>query len=127
MTSALTEQTLAASAGEDDVSQYMREIRRFPVLTPQQERELARLCSQGDENAIRQMVNCNLRLVVSVAREYAGRGVPLMDLIQEGSMGLWQNLSRYDGGDFEAFRDWQICQSMSYIVTLCRTPVSLFL
>lgn len=96
MTSALTEQTLAASAGEDDVSQYMREIRRFPVLTPQQERELAQRCAAGDESAIRQMVNSNLRLVVSVAREYAGRGVPLLDLIQEGSIGLLAAARKFD-------------------------------
>ena len=73
---------------EDDVSQYLREIREYPRLSQQEERELAMRCAEGDEDAIRRMVNCNLRLVVSVAREYAGRGVPLLDLIQEGSIGL---------------------------------------
>ena len=63
------------SAGEDDVRQYLHEIRRYPRLTPEEERELARRCAQGDEAAIRQMVNANLRLVVSVAREYALWGV----------------------------------------------------
>ena len=72
------------SAGEDDVRQYLNEIRRYPRLTPEEERQLAMRCAQGDESAIRQMVNSNLRLVVSIAREYAGRGVALMDLIQEG-------------------------------------------
>ena len=65
----------AVSVGDDDMSQYLREIRRFPLLTPEEERTLAMACKQGDEDAIRQMVSSNLRLVVSVAREYAGRGV----------------------------------------------------
>ncbi len=84
------------SAGEDDVRQYLSEIRRYPRLTPEEERELARRCAEGDEDAIRQMVNSNLRLVVSVAREYAGRGVPLLDLIQEGSIGLLAAAKKFD-------------------------------
>ena len=84
------------SAGEDDVRQYLNEIRRYPRLTPEEERELARRCDQGDEDAIRQMVNSNLRLVVSVAREYAGRGVALMELIQEGSIGLLVAARKFD-------------------------------
>lgn len=86
----------AVSGGEEDMRQYLREIRQFPRLTPQQERELAMLCAQGDPDAIRAMVNSNLRLVVSVAREYAGRGVPLLDLIQEGSMGLLVAAKKFD-------------------------------
>ena len=82
--------------GDDDVSQYLREIRTFPRLTQEAERELARRCAAGDEEAIRQMVNSNLRLVVSVAREYAGRGVPLLDLIQEGSIGLLAAAKKFD-------------------------------
>lgn len=84
------------SAGEDDVRQYLNEIRRYPRLTPEEERELAMRCAQGDESAIRQMVNSNLRLVVSIAREYAGRGVALMDLIQEGSIGLLAAARKFD-------------------------------
>lgn len=84
------------SAGEDDVRQYLNEIRRFPLLTAQEERTLARSCAQGDEDAIRRMVDCNLRLVVSIAREYAGRGVPLLDLIQEGSIGLIIAAKKFD-------------------------------
>ncbi|MBQ9843559.1 MAG: RNA polymerase sigma factor RpoD/SigA [Oscillospiraceae bacterium] len=82
--------------GEDDVSQYLREIRRYPLLTQAQERDLARRCALGDQDAIRQMVTSNLRLVVSVAREYAGRGVPLLDLIQEGSIGLLAAAKKFD-------------------------------
>lgn len=87
---------LPAETGEDGVSQYLNEIRRYPRLTPEEERELARRCAAGDEQAIRRMVNSNLRLVVSVAREYAGRGVPLLDLIQEGSIGLLAAAKKFD-------------------------------
>lgn len=96
MTSELLTKESPATAGEDDVSQYLREIRTFPRLSPQEERELAKRCAEGDEDAIRQMVNANLRLVVSVAREYAGRGVPLLDLIQEGSIGLLSAAKKFD-------------------------------
>lgn len=81
---------------EDNMHQYLREIRRFPLLSPEEERRLARRCREGDENAIRQMVNSNLRLVVGVAKEYAGRGVPLLDLIQEGSIGLLTAAKKFD-------------------------------
>ena len=84
------------STGGEDVRQYLSEIRRFPVLDQQQERELAMRCAAGDEDAIRKMVSSNLRLVVSVAREYAGRGVPLLDLIQEGSIGLIAAAKKFD-------------------------------
>ena len=71
---------IPVSAGEDDVRQFLREIREYPRLTAEQERDLAKRCAEGDEDAIRQMVNSNLRLVVSIAREYTGRGVALLDL-----------------------------------------------
>ena len=90
------EELNTALPGEDDVSQYLREIRRYPLLTQEEERDLARRCAMGDQDAIRQMVNSNLRLVVSVAREYAGRGVPLLDLIQEGSIGLLAAAKKFD-------------------------------
>ena len=79
---------------EEDV--YFHEIRQYPRLTAEEELELAKRCASGDEEAIRQMVNANLRLVVSVAREYAGRGVPLLDLVQEGSIGLLAAAKKFD-------------------------------
>ena len=71
MTNALLEKerhTVPVSAGEDDMRQYLHEIRQFPRLTPEEERQLAKACAEGDEEAIRQMVVSNLRLVGSVAR-----------------------------------------------------------
>jgi len=97
MTDLLTKGSSASvSAGEDDVRQFLSEIRQFPRLTQQQEQELAKKCAEGDADAIRHMVNSNLRLVVSVAKEYAGRGVPLLDLIQEGSIGLLAAARKFD-------------------------------
>ena len=97
MTELLEKQTeVSVSAGEDDVRQFLREIREFPRLSIQEERELARRCAEGDGDAIRHMVSSNLRLVVSVAREYAGRGVALLDLIQEGSIGLLVAARKFD-------------------------------
>ena len=96
MTTLLVEQELPVSHGEDGVQQYLQQIRTIPRLTPEEERELAKLCADGDKNAIRKMVSANLRLVVSVAKEYAGRGVPLLDLIQEGSIGLLIAAKKFD-------------------------------
>lgn len=94
MTDLLTKES--APAGEDDVRQYLSEIRQYPLLTPEEELALAKRCADGDEEAICQMVNSNLRLVVSVARGYAGRGIPLLDLIQEGSIGLLEAAKKFD-------------------------------
>jgi len=84
------------STGEEDVRQYLHEIRQYPRLSAEQERAIAMGCARGEPEAIRTMVNSNLRLVVSIAREYAGRGVPLLDLIQEGSIGLLVAAKKFD-------------------------------
>lgn len=81
---------------EEEIRQYLREIGSYPLLTPQQELEIAKRCADGDEDAIRLMVNSNLRLVVSIAWEYIGRGIPLSDLIQEGSIGLLVAARKFD-------------------------------
>jgi len=92
----LEKEKLPVSGSEEDMRQYLREIRQFPRLSAEEERALAMKCAEGDPEAIRTMVNSNLRLVVSVAREYAGRGVPLLDLIQEGSIGLLVAAKKFD-------------------------------
>lgn len=91
-----TIERISESTLDNDLHQYLNEIRGIPRLTPEQERDLAMRCAAGDEAAIRQMVNANLRLVVYIAREYAGRGVALMDLIQEGSIGLLVAARKFD-------------------------------
>lgn len=96
MTLDLLEKKTPEQGADEDVRQYLHEIRQYPRLSVEQERELAMRCARGDEDAIRTMVNSNLRLVVSVAKEYAGRGVPLLDLIQEGSIGLLAAAKKFD-------------------------------
>ena len=96
MSTALLENNQDICSSEDDVRQYLQEIRQYPRLTPEQEKELAKRCADGDEEAIKAMVNSNLRLVVSVAREYVGRGAPLLDMIQEGSIGLLAAARKFD-------------------------------
>ncbi len=83
-------------APDNQMQQYLQQIREYPRLTPEQERSVAMACAKGDEAAIRTMVNSNLRLVVSVAKKYAGFGVPLLDLIQEGSIGLLVAARKFD-------------------------------
>lgn len=87
---------IPVSAGEENMGTFLREIRAIPLLTAQQEQELAKRCNEGDEEAIRLLVQANLRLVVSVAREYAGRGISVLDLIQEGCIGLLAAAKKYD-------------------------------
>ncbi len=84
----MTDMDIPVEAAPDSMYQYIRDIGRYPRLTPEEEKQLAIRCASGDREAIKLMVASNLQLVVSVAREYSGRGVPVLDLIQEGSIGL---------------------------------------
>lgn len=86
----------ACSPAEEDVSGYLGEIRKFPRLTAQQEQELAKGCAAGDEEAVRTLVSSNLALVIAIARQYAGLGVPLLDLVQEGCIGLLTAARKFD-------------------------------
>lgn len=81
---------------EEDVRRLLEDIHSIPMLTEQQERELAVRCAIGDEAAIDQMVSANMRLVVAIARRYYNGGVPLQDLIQEGAIGLMTAAKKFD-------------------------------
>lgn len=96
MTEAAVLQQNMVSSGEDSMHQFMQDIRRYPRLSPEEERQLAMGCAAGDPDAIKKMVVSNLQLVVSVAKEYVGRGVPVLDLIQEGSIGLIAAAKKFD-------------------------------
>jgi RNA polymerase primary sigma factor len=99
---------------------YLRSISREPLLTREQENELAVLIKQGDQAAIDKMVKANLRLVVKIARNYAGLGVPLMDLIAEGNIGLMKAVERFDpekGGKMSTYGAWWIKQAIKRALT----------
>lgn len=81
---------------EEDLRQLMAEIHEIPRLSPEEERELAKKCAQGDEEAIRRMVSANMRLVVAIARRYYNGTVPMQDLIQEGAIGLLTAAKKFD-------------------------------
>jgi RNA polymerase primary sigma factor len=103
-------------AGTDLVQTYLREIGSVRLLTSAQEIELAKRVEAGDETAIQEFVLANLRLVVSVAKKYMGRGLTLLDLIQEGNLGLMRAVQKYDwrrGYKFSTYAVWWIRQAIS--------------
>jgi len=94
---------------------YLREIARFPLLTVEEEIKLARKIKRGDAKARAHMVRANLRLVVKIARDYQGLGLPLLDLISEGNIGLMKAVERFDpkkGGKLSTYAAWWIKQSI---------------
>jgi RNA polymerase primary sigma factor len=110
----------AADAGESDaVMTYLREIGRVPMITHEREIELAKRIESGDRDAMKQFILANLRLVVSIAKRYVGRGLTLLDLIQEGNIGLIRAVQRYDwrrGHRFSTHATWWIRQAISRAV-----------
>jgi RNA polymerase primary sigma factor len=110
----------AADAGESDaVMTYLREIGRVPMITHDREIELAKRIESGDRDAMKQFILANLRLVVSIAKRYVGRGLTLLDLIQEGNIGLIRAVQRYDwrrGHRFSTHATWWIRQAISRAV-----------
>ena len=101
---------------DDPVRMYLREIGRIPLLTYDQEIELAEKVLQGDEEAKQKLAESNLRLVVSIAKKYVGRGMLLLDLIQEGNMGLIKAVEKFDytkGFKFSTYATWWIRQAIT--------------
>src|SRR5437588_3713587 len=97
------------------LNRYLREIGRIPLLTPQQEIELAAKIKEGDAAARERMINANLRLVVTIARDYTNLGLPLLDLISEGNIGLTKAVERFDpakGAKLSTYAMWWIKQSI---------------
>ena len=100
----------------DPVRMYLREIGKIPLLTPEEEIELAKRIEEGDEEAKRKLIEANLRLVVSIAKKYIGRGLSFLDLIQEGNLGLIRAVEKFDyrkGFKFSTYATWWIRQAIT--------------
>jgi len=101
---------------DDPVRMYLKEIGKVPLLTPEQEMDLAERMANGDEEAKRIMAESNLRLVVSIAKRYVGRGMLFLDLIQEGNLGLIKAVEKFDytkGYKFSTYATWWIRQAIT--------------
>ena len=101
---------------DDPVRMYLKEIGRVDLLTPEEEVELARRARNGDEKAKRELAEANLRLVVSIAKRYVGRGMLFLDLIQEGNLGLIKAVEKFDyrkGFKFSTYATWWIRQAIT--------------
>ena len=117
---------------DDPVHTYLKEIGRVPLLTAQQEADLARAAQAGDADARRALSEANLRLVVSVAKRYVGRGLPFLDLIQEGNLGLMKAAEKFEperGFKFSTYATWWIRQAITRAIAdqgrTIRIPVHL--
>ena len=101
---------------DDPVRMYLREIGKIPLLSYEEEIELAKKVLDGDEDAKKRLAECNLRLVVSIAKKYVGRGMLFLDLIQEGNMGLIKAVEKFDyrkGYKFSTYATWWIRQAIT--------------
>jgi len=114
----------------DTLQSYLRDIRRAPLLTPEEELETAQRARDGDFDARQQMIERNLRLVVSIAKHYAGRGLPVIDLIEEGNLGLMHAITKFEperGFRFSTYASWWIRQGVERALMhqsrLIRLPV----
>ncbi|HEV2662665.1 MAG TPA: sigma-70 family RNA polymerase sigma factor [Ktedonobacteraceae bacterium] len=104
------------SAVDDSVKQYLKEIGMYPLLNAEQELQLAERVARGDQRARQKLIEANLRLVVSIAKRYSNQGLPLLDLIQEGNIGLMRATQKFDykrGFRFSTYATWWIRQAIS--------------
>ena len=127
------EETLGKSVISDPVRMYLREIGKHPLLTREQEIELSKLTEQNDQEAIDKLINANLRLVVSIAKKYMGRGLDFLDLVQEGNTGLMRAVEKFDwrrGFKFSTYATWWIRQAVTRAIAdqarTIRIPVHMF-
>ena len=107
---------LATVMSDDPVKQYLKEIGDYPLLTIEEEIELAKRIQKGDEKAKLMLADSNLRLVVSIAKRYVGRGLSFLDLIQEGNLGLLKAVEKFDhekGYKFSTYATWWIRQAIT--------------
>lgn len=105
-----------SNKSNDPVKMYLKEIGRVPLLTPDEERRVAKAADEGDQEAIDLLITANLRLVVSIAKKYIGRGMQLLDLIQEGNTGLMRAVEKFDyrkGFKFSTYATWWIRQAIT--------------
>lgn len=112
---AITAENVDAFA-DDSVRLYLREIGKIPLLTPEEEAELAQRIVKGDKKAKDKMVESNMRLVVSIAKRYGGRGLDFLDLIQEGNTGLLRAVEKFDpskGFKFSTYATWWVRQAIT--------------
>ena len=117
---------------DSGLGRYLREIGRIPLLTPEQEIQLAGKIKKGDARARERMINANLRLVVTIAHDYVNLGLPLLDLISEGNIGLTKAVERFDpskGAKLSSYAMWWIKQSIKRALAnqskMIRLPVHL--
>ena len=111
-----TDALMDSFATDDPVRMYLKEIGKVPLLTPEEEIALAVRMSEGDEDAKHRMTEANLRLVVSIAKRYVGRGMLFLDLIQEGNLGLIKAVEKFDytkGYKFSTYATWWIRQAIT--------------
>ena len=111
-----TDSLMDSFSTDDPVRMYLKEIGKVPLLTPTEEVELAIRMSEGDEDAKHRMTEANLRLVVSIAKRYVGRGMLFLDLIQEGNLGLIKAVEKFDytkGYKFSTYATWWIRQAIT--------------
>ena len=112
---AITAENVDAFA-DDSVRLYLREIGKIPLLTPEEEADLAKRIVKGDKKAKDKMVESNMRLVVSIAKRYGGRGLDFLDLIQEGNTGLLRAVEKFDpskGFKFSTYATWWVRQAIT--------------
>ena len=112
----LYEQALSDIGLDDPVKMYLKDIGRVPLLSPDEEVELARKMQEGDDAARKKLSEANLRLVVSIAKRYVGRGMLFLDLIQEGNLGLMKAVEKFDyqkGFKFSTYATWWIRQAIT--------------